>query len=98
MADPFPEDHPDWAVKTATSEPYALPEKCGNPGYSLALQIIGVVICLFTFPFGLVIGLPLLIGGSILYRCGSWRCNACKTRIEKTASICPSCRTRIRHR
>ena len=61
-------------------------------GYVL-LQIVGVISCFLIFPFGLIIGLVLIIIGGMGYRKESTRikCPSCKEIIMKDAEKCRFC-------
>lgn len=59
-------------------------------GVGALIQAIGVVL-LFIVPIGTVVGIALLIIGSVQSR--RFVCSACKNRVpSKDVKVCPACR------
>lgn len=58
----------------------------------LILELIGIVICLSYFPFGLIFGIPVMLAGSSMSR--RYVCSACGNTVEdRGVRMCPHCRS-----
>lgn len=69
--------------------PYAKP-KYETAGSGCLVQFIGLIL-LFFFPVGTLLGIGLMIGGSVMSR--KWRCSACGNQlVDQHVRICPTCR------
>lgn len=59
-------------------------------GAGCLVQGVGLVALFLIFPFGLLIGVILLVYGSTLAT--RWRCSICRSRLpDKHASVCAHC-------
>jgi len=65
-------------------------------GKSSVVQLLGLALCFFFFPIGLILGILLIIIGSAMSR--AWHCSECGTRLTSgKIKICPGCQSRFEH-
>jgi len=62
-------------------------------GAGMFIQLLGVVFCVIAFPYGLILGLPLLIVGGL--KANVHLCSDCRGKVDKKATVCPHCRARF---
>lgn len=56
-------------------------------GKGALVQVIGLVCCFLVIPFGLLVGIILLIiGGRMAF---VWKCGNCGNKVDKDSRICP---------
>ena len=58
-------------------------------GTGALIQLVGFILLFLFFPFGLIVGLPLLIIGSVKSK--KILCSECGNKVEKTTTLCPHC-------
>lgn len=67
-------------------------EKVDFAGGGSLVQLLGLIL-LFFFPIGTILGVILMVSGSSSAK--YFICSDCGNRLEKTASICPTCKSDI---
>jgi len=74
----------------AAKAPVAYAVKTGeSAGSGLAVQLVGLL-CFLFFPFGIIVGLLLLILGGCMAR--KMVCSNCGTKAGKYGHVCPACK------
>jgi hypothetical protein len=69
--------------------------KWKTSGVGCLVQLIGLVLCFLFFPFGLIIGLALLIFGSNMAR--EFQCSECKNKLSnRKVTVCPTCKAQLK--
>ena len=95
---PAPQSHPVPTPSHPASQPSAfIKKKSEFAGVGALVQAVGLVVCFLFFPFGIFVGIIVILIGSRMAI--KHVCSACGNKVEdKDVRICPVCKAALQKR